>query len=159
MSPGIAFIMNQRGGEVTLRHTRGSKFATAWASVPVKKGQLTGDHFSLTRDGDLLDRVTVELALGGESELGEVAVADDAAELPLGFEHAGGRPSECHLARAPVLDVAARAADALDHRLARVCRGERALQRARDPEAGERERLLDPLAQRGCRAGGSALKL
>ena len=41
-----------------------------------------------------LDRVTAELSLGGEGELGEVAVADDPAELAFGFEHAGGRPAQ-----------------------------------------------------------------
>ena len=43
-----SIIMNQRGGELTLRHPR-FKFTPAWASVPAKKGQLTGNHFSLTR--------------------------------------------------------------------------------------------------------------
>jgi hypothetical protein len=43
--------------------------------------------------------------------------------------------------------------------LAGIRRGERALQRARDPEPGERERLVDPLTQRGCRARVAALQL
>ena len=67
--------------------------------MPVKKGQTDRNHsfVSSDRDGDLLDRVTVELSLGGEGELGEVAVADHPAELAFGFEHPGGRPSERHL--------------------------------------------------------------
>ena len=116
--------------------------------MPAKKGQLTGTTFlSSERDGDLLDRVTVELALGGEGELGQLAVADDAPELTLGFEHPCRRPAQRHLARLPALDVTARAPDTLDHRLARVGRGKRALERARDAEPAERERLGDPLAQ------------
>ena len=59
----------------------------------------------------------------------------------------------------PALDVAAGAADGLDHRLARVRRRERALEPAADAEAGEGERLLQALAQRGGGAGVRALEL
>src|SRR3954468_22752653 len=38
------------------------------------------------------------VALDGDDELGEVAVADDPSELLLGDEHAGGRPALAHVA-------------------------------------------------------------
>src|SRR3954468_9129064 len=59
----------------------------------------------------------------------------------------------------PALDVAAAAADALDHRLAGVGRLEGALERALDPQPGERERLAHALAQRARGAGVGALEL
>jgi hypothetical protein len=40
-----------------------------------------------------------EVSFDCEGEVGEVAVADDPAELAFGFEHAGGRPAQSHLAR------------------------------------------------------------
>jgi hypothetical protein len=94
-------------------------------------------------------------------ELGEVAVADDAAELLLGFEHARRGPAQRHVAGLPALDVARRAADALDQRLARVGGLERALQRAVDPEPCHRQCFLkasrSDAAAPGCeRASSSA---
>src|SRR3954453_18626382 len=89
-----------------------------------------------------------DVAFDGESELGELGVADDLAELALGFEHPGGRPSEAHVARLPTLDVATDAADRLDHRLTWVRRGQRALQAAADFEPRDRQRLLEAFAQR-----------
>jgi hypothetical protein len=59
-----------------------------------------------------------------------------------------------HLARGPALHVALGAAHDLDDRLARVGRLERALERAGDAEAGERQRLLHPFPQR---AGGTRI--
>ena len=50
--------------------------------------------------------VAGDVAFDGEGELGEVGVADDAAELAFGFEHAGGGPAQRHVAGLPVLDVA-----------------------------------------------------
>jgi hypothetical protein len=97
-----------------------------------------------------------DVAFDGEGELGEVGVADDAAELALGFEHSRGRPTQAHLARLPALDVAAGAADGLDHRLARVRRCERALEPAANTEAGDGERLLDALSERRGGAGVGA---
>jgi hypothetical protein len=44
------------------------------------------------------------LAFDGERELGRVAVSDDAPELALGLEHAGGGPAQAHLAGLPALD-------------------------------------------------------
>ena len=61
-------------------------------------------------------------ALDGESELGQVGVADDLAELLLGFEHPGSRPPEAHIAALPALDVAGCAPEDADHRLDRVGR-------------------------------------
>src|SRR6266540_7528164 len=57
------------------------------------------------------------------------------------------------------LTLTAGAPDALDHRLTRVRRSERALQRASDAQAGDCKRLGQPLAQRSCRAGMAALQL
>jgi hypothetical protein len=102
--------------------------------------------------GRAWDTAGGEVELDRDGELGEVALADDPAELLLGFEHPGGRPAQRHLA-VPVLDVAAGAADALDHRLARIRGLQRALQRSGDPRAGEGERFLQALAQRRGGAG------
>ncbi|MDQ6849801.1 MAG: hypothetical protein M3070_07455 [Actinomycetota bacterium] len=74
-------------------------------------------------------------------ELGEVAVADDPAELLLGLEHPGGGPALAHVAVLPALDVALGVADDLDHRLDRVRRGQRLGELAVDPEAHQRQRL------------------
>src|SRR5205807_3983573 len=80
-------------------------------------------------------------------------------ELPLGFEHAGGGPALAHVALAPALDVALGAADDLDHRLARVGRAQRLGELAGDPQAGEGERLLEPLGERAGGVGPGALEL
>src|SRR3954451_22888951 len=69
-----------------------------------------------------------DIAFHGEGQLGEVSVADDLAELTLGFEHPGGGPAQAHVAVLPALDVARDAANGLDHRLAGVRRGNRALE-------------------------------
>src|SRR3954467_11489452 len=69
-----------------------------------------------------------DVSLDSDRELDEVAEADDLAELLLGFEHAGGGPAEAHVAVLPARDGAWRAADGLDHRLARVRGSERALE-------------------------------
>src|SRR5450755_4357653 len=47
----------------------------------------------------------------------------------------------------PVLDVALRGADGVDHRLGRVRRLERALELALDPEPDHRQRLLNALPE------------
>ena len=94
-----------------------------------------------------------------DGEFGEVAVADDAAELAFGFEHAGGGPAEAMSPGCQRLTLRLVQADALDHRLARVGRGERRLEAAADPEPLERERLLEPLAQGGGSAGVRAVEL
>jgi L-arabinose isomerase C-terminal domain len=39
-----------------------------------------------------------DIVLEGDGELGEVAVADDAAELGFGFDHPGGGPAQAHVA-------------------------------------------------------------
>jgi hypothetical protein len=39
-----------------------------------------------------------QIALDRDGQLGEVAVADDAPELALGFEHSDGGPAQAHLA-------------------------------------------------------------
>src|SRR3989442_12532048 len=94
-----------------------------------------------------------------DDERGEVAVADDLPKLPFGFEHAGGGPARRHFTRGPALDVALGAADDLDRCLARVRALEGALERAGDAEPGERQRLLDPFAQRAGGAGMQAVEL
>src|SRR5215208_2112656 len=86
-----------------------------------------------------------DVALDGDGELGEVWVTDDAPELVLGFEHAGGGPAQAHVAVLPAPDVAADAPDGLDHRLARVRRGECALEPATDAEPRDRPRLIQAL--------------
>ena len=55
-------------------------------------------NYSCEGDGHLRGRLGLELFLDDEGELGEVGVADDAAELALGFEHPGGCPAQAHLA-------------------------------------------------------------
>jgi hypothetical protein len=51
----------------------------------------------------VVDRLVVarpcgDVCFDGERERGEVGVADDLAELALGFEHPGGRPAQAHVA-------------------------------------------------------------
>src|SRR4051812_50187029 len=94
-----------------------------------------------------LERVTLD----GDDELGEVAVADDASELLLGDEHAGGGPALAHVAALPALDVALGVADDLDHRLARVRRAERVGELAGAFEAPPRQRPGPGLPPRGRR--------
>src|ERR1035437_2166773 len=50
--------------------------------------------------------IPAAVALDGVGEFRQVAVADHAAELPLGFEHPGRGPAQRHVAGLPVLDVA-----------------------------------------------------
>jgi hypothetical protein len=107
----------------------------------------------------LFSRLGGEVAFDGDGELGEVGVADDLAELALGFEHPGGGPPEAHVAGLSALDVSRRAANDLDHRLDRVGALQRALEPAADPEAGEGERLLQAFAQRSGSAGVGAVEL
>src|SRR4051794_39318643 len=78
---------------------------------PRRRGRVSGGGAGV--EGVTLDR---------DDELGEVAVADDASELLLGDEHAGGGPALAHVAVLPALYVALRVADDLDHRLAWVRR-------------------------------------
>src|SRR5215210_2316574 len=92
--------------------------------------------------------VTSDVALNGDGERWQLRVADHASELALGFEHPGGGPAQAHVSVLPTLDVAARALDGVDHRLARVRRGQRLLQRAAHSQAGDGERLLQALAER-----------
>src|SRR6188472_4784206 len=99
------------------------------------------------------------VAFDRDNEGGEVAVADDLPKLLLGFEHAGGGPAQRHLARAPALHVALGATDDLDHRFAGVGALERAPERARDAEPGERQRLLHPFPERAGGAGVRAVEL
>src|SRR5213592_1485453 len=60
------------------------------------------------------------------SELGQVQVPVDAAELVIGFEHPGGAPAERHGPVAPVLDVAGVIPADPDHRLDAVGGAQRA---------------------------------
>lgn len=89
----------------------------------------------------------------------QVAIAVDLAELFLGFEHAGGDPPQRHLAGSPAFDVAVRVPRDGDHRLDRVRGLERAQQRRRQPETGDRERLGEALADRGSGAGMLGLQM
>src|SRR5215210_2996668 len=99
------------------------KFATA---VPVRRSGSDEDSRLLGRGrGGRAGGV----AFGRDRELGEVAVADDLAELPFGLEHAGGGPAE------------------------------RLFEAAADPEPLQRECLLEALAQGGGGAGMRALEL
>src|SRR4029450_546346 len=82
-------------------------------------------------------------------------MTDDATELAFGFEHPGGGPAKAHVAGLPALDVAADAADRVDHRLARVRGRERALEPTADSESSDRQRLLHALAQGG---GGARVR-
>jgi len=72
-----------------------------------------------------------DVGFDSQSELGELGEADDPAELALGLAHPDGDPAQAHVAVVPALDGAADAPDGLDHRLAAVHRGERALEPAR----------------------------
>src|SRR4051812_19266005 len=98
------------------------------------------------------------VAFDGDHERGEVAVADDSAELLFGDEHAGGGPALAHVAALPAFDVALGVADDLDHRLARVRRREGFGELAGDPESHQRQRLAHPLTQRGGRVGPAVVE-
>lgn len=123
---------------------------------PVRRGSSWRRPCNGRRGSASVSRVVVGAGVEGRwlarsrstaSELAEVCVADDLAELLLGLEHAGGGPAQAHVAVAglPAFDVAA---DELDHRLDRVGALQRLLETALDVQAGERERLLEALAQR-----------
>jgi hypothetical protein len=92
----------------------------------------------------------------GDDEGGEIAVADDAPELLLGDEHAGGGPALAHVAVLPALHVALRVADDLEHALARVGRAQRLGELPGDPEPDQRQRVVHSFAQR---AGGIGPRL
>ena len=94
-----------------------------------------------------------------DADFGEVAVADDAAELLFGFEHSGRGPAEAHLAGLPAFGVAAGASADLDHRLAGAGRLERSFQIASDSKPRERECLLEALVERASGAGMRAFEL
>jgi hypothetical protein len=102
--------------------------------------------------------VTVKLTLTDEvlfdldREGGQAAVALDLAKTGLGLAHPGRGPPQTHLPIAPALDVAVDHPDGGDHRLARVGRLQRELELARDPQAGDGQRFLHPLSERGGRA-------
>jgi hypothetical protein len=74
------------------------------------------------------------------------------------FDHAGG-PAQAHVARLPALDVARGAADDLDHRLARVRRLQRLLQRSLHAEPSDGECLRHSFPKRGGGAWVGALEL
>ena len=70
-------------------HARMSR--SPWNLVAASRVIISCEGNRYLRGGGL-----VELAFDREGELGEVAVADDLAELPLGFEHPGGGPAQAH---------------------------------------------------------------
>ena len=76
----------------------------------------------------------------------------------LGDEHAGGGPALAHVAVLPALHVALRVPDDLDHRLARVRGAERLGERPADPEPHQRQRVVQPLAQRAGGVGPGAVE-
>ena len=98
----------------------------------------------------------VQSSFDRDRQAWKVGVADDLAELLLGFEHPGGGPPQPHLAGGPVLDVALCGADGVDHRLGRVGGLERAAELAADPELDHRERLVHPFPKR---AGGAGMRV
>jgi len=85
--------------------------------------------------------------LDRDRELGEVAVADDPAELLFGEERASGGPALARVVVAPGLHVALRVADDLDHRLARVCGAQRLCELSVDPGSHQRQRLVHPFSE------------
>jgi len=85
-------------------------------------------------DGPVAARPAATSRSTASARWAEVLVADDLAELALGFEHPGGGPAQAHVAVLPALDVAAGgAAD---------------VQLGMDPQALQRDRLGQALAQR-----------
>ena len=88
-----------------------------------------------------------EVGFDVDGELGESVVVLDFAKAAFGVEHPGGGPAQAHLLGTPVLDVALDRADGPDHRFARIARLQHQFELAGDPEAGDGQRLLHPLAE------------
>src|SRR3954469_17929685 len=105
------------------------------------------------------DALLSDVCFDGDGEARQVLVADDLAELALGFEHPGGGPAQAHVSVLPALDVVRGAAGGLDLRLARVRGGERALEPAANAEPCDRQRFLEAFAQPRGRPGMAARKL
>jgi len=99
-------------------------------------------------DGPVAARPAATSRSTASARWAEVLVADDLAELALGFEHPGGGPAQAHVAGLPALEVAAGGAADADRRLDRVRRGQRLVQLGMDPQALQRDRLGQALAQR-----------
>ena len=73
-----------------------------------------------------------------------------------GFEHTGGHPAKHHRPTAPALHISFQMARATEQTLDGVCRGQRALETLRQPQAEHGQRLVEAFAHaRSCtRVGG-----
>src|SRR5258705_4764885 len=89
-------------------------------------------------------------AIENVDEGGKVGVPADAAEAAARLVQAGGDPAHEHAPVAPAADVADKAPDEPVEILDRVRTAQRAVERARDAEALQRQRLVQPFAQRSC---------
>jgi len=84
-------------------------------------------------------------------------VAAEATEAAPRLVQPGGDPADEHVAVAPA-HVAAEAADEAVEVLDRIGAAQRTVERAGDAEALQRERLVQPFAQQGGRAGVRSLE-
>ena len=89
----------------------------------------------------------------GRDQLRHISMSLQAPE-PLGrFEDAGRDPAQHHLAAPPALHVAFDMAGPADHAIDGVGRGQRALETRREAKRQHGQRLLEPFAHTGRRAG------
>ena len=89
----------------------------------------------------------------GADQGSKVGMTTHAAEAPTRFVETGGDPAHEHAPVPPAPNVADEAADEAVQVLDRVRAAQRAVERARHAESLQRERLVEPFAQRRGSAG------
>src|SRR2546430_5987748 len=82
------------------------------------------------------------------NQLGQCAIACDLAEAALGFEHAGGSPSEDHRATLPAFHPARDLTHSTEQVLDQIGRLEHPLKALRQIQSHYGERFVESLAQR-----------
>src|SRR5713226_66783 len=93
------------------------------------------------------------MAIERADERGHLAAATDASEAPLRILESSRDPADEHPTVAPATDVADEVADQAVEILDGVGRAQGSIECAGDAEALQGQRLGEPFAERGCRAG------
>jgi hypothetical protein len=106
---------------------------------------LCGISVAINSVGDVLGLVSYQRG----SEDRQVLVGFQSTEAFDRFQHAGGRPAQCHRSIAPALHVATDAAHGAHHVLDRVGAGQRAPQWHRQLEADDGQYLVEPFENAG----------